>query len=341
MKNRKVIIVLALLLVGVLFFLYSRGRFNEQRAKQNQKKVEDKAVIPEDSSLKRRQTESTERNEVNPTVDLIELELPQCDERKIVRHAGFTFEYDESNEQAKWVAYQLTASETVRRFKRSDNFRIDPKISSGSATDDDYRRSGYDRGHLAPAADMAWSSQTMSESFYYSNMSPQVPGFNRGIWKRLEEQLRNWAVELDTIYVVTGPILSGNMNYIGPDNVAVPNYYYKAVLYSRGSESRAIGFVMANLASQENVFNYSVSIDSVEKLTGLDLFAALPDHLENSIERNLCVSCWNWNSVNRKDSRVKEKVREQESVQCSGITRSGRRCKRLTLNPNGRCYQHQ
>ena len=341
MKKRKVIIVLVLLIIGVVFFLSSRSRFHEQRAKKNRDKVEDKTLILEDSSTKSRQIESTESNEVNPTVDLIQLELPKCDERKIVRHAGFSLEYDEPNEQAKWVAYQLTASETVRRFKRSDNFRIDSKISSGSATDDDYRRSGYDRGHLAPAADMAWSSQTMSESFYYSNMSPQVPGFNRGIWKRLEEQVRNWAVELETIYVVTGPVLSGNMNYIGPDNVAVPNYYYKAVLYSHSSESRAIGFVMANVASDNEVFDYSVSVDSIEKLTGLDLFASLPDHLETSVEQNVCVSCWNWSSANRKGSRVKEKVREQESVQCSAITRSDRRCKRLTLNPNGRCYQHQ
>ena len=141
----------------------------------------------------------------------------------------------------------------MKRFSRSDNFRADPEVRTGSASDADYRRSGYDRGHLAPAADMGWSSQTMSESFYYSNMSPQVPEFNRGIWKRLEEQVRNWAVELDTIYVVTGPVLSGNMSAIGLNKVTVPNYYYKAVLYLHDNDSRMIGFIMPNGSSKDEL----------------------------------------------------------------------------------------
>jgi endonuclease G len=91
--------------------------------------------------------------------------------------------------------------------KRKDNFRSDPKVKTGSAALSDYKGSGYDRGHLAPAADFKWSATAMSESFYMSNMSPQVPGFNRGIWKNIESTVRNWAVENDEIYIVTGPVL--------------------------------------------------------------------------------------------------------------------------------------
>ncbi len=277
---------------------------------------------------------------VNPTLVLLPegLELPACEASQIVRHVGYSLQYDEGNEQAKWVAYQLTGSETVKRFKRTDNFAPDPDIATGSATDLDYRRSGYDRGHLAPAADMGWSSQSMIESFYYSNMSPQVPGFNRGIWKRLEEQVRNWAVELDTIYVVTGPVLTGKMSYLGPEHVAVPNYYYKAILYVRGKDARMLGFVMPNRASRNSLDDYTVSVDSIEKLTGLDLYAGLENAVEASLESTVCIACWNWSAAT---SHVKASEQESQSVQCSGITRAGRRCKRMTRNANGRCYQHQ
>jgi endonuclease G len=187
---------------------------------------------------------------------------------------------------------------------------------------------------------MGWSAQTMAESFYYSNMSPQVPAFNRGIWKRLEEQVRSWAMELDTIYVVTGPILSGNLQFIGPDQVAVPNYYFKAVFYFHGKDSKAIGFVMENRKLQGSLYDYTITIDSLEKLTGLDLFASVDDQLETKIERTTCTACWDWN-VQKQTTSVRKDSNLSNSVQCSGITRSNNRCKRRTKNQNGRCYQHQ
>ncbi len=196
----------------------------------------------------------------------IAYELPACAASLLTKHEGYTLQYDEKNEQARWVAYQLTAAETIKQFERTNKFITDPTIPSGSASDRDYRNSGYDRGHLAPASDMGWSAKTMAESFYYSNMSPQVPAFNRGIWKRLEEQVRSWAMELDTIYVVTGPILSGNLQFIGPDQVAVPNYYFKAVFYFHGKDSKAIGFVMENRKLQGSLYDYTITIDSLENL---------------------------------------------------------------------------
>ena len=110
---------------------------------------------------------------------------------QIVHHANYTLQYNEEHEQASWVAYRLTSHHLQNpSTKRKDNFRSDPKVKTGSATLSDYKGSGYDRGHLAPAADFKWSSTAMSESFYMSNMSPQVPGFNRGIWKKLESKIR-------------------------------------------------------------------------------------------------------------------------------------------------------
>jgi endonuclease G len=254
----------------------------------------------------------------------------------IIAHYGYSLCYSEQHEQATWVAYELTASETNKRYERSDAFLTDPMVRSGSADDYDYKGSGFDRGHLAPAADMGWSSKAMSESFYYSNMSPQDPGFNRGIWKRLEEQVRSWASELGSVYVATGPVLKSGLPSIGSNRVTVPTHYYKVILYTNGKEARAIGFVLPNASSRASLSQYAVSIDQVERVTGLDFFPKLDDSIESSAEKSVCTTCWSW-SVHK----TKSYAPTSTSVQCSGITLKGLRCKRKTKSPNGRCYQHQ
>ena len=126
----------------------------------------------------------------------------------IIDRPGYALGYIEYHEQPAWVIYIMTKTEaTTKVAKRTNKFRSDPEIPTGSATTGDYRRSGYDRGHLAPAADMAFSGQTMADSFFMSNMSPQKPAFNRGIWKDLEALVRSFAITERKIVVVTGPIL--------------------------------------------------------------------------------------------------------------------------------------
>ena len=113
--------------------------------------------------------------------------LPTGGNGQIVYHNGFSLQYSEQREQPIWIVYELIKEEVVSKaISRTDNFRPDHSIKTGSATLADYKASGYDRGHLAPAADMGHSKESMSDSFYLSNMSPQVPQFNRGIWKKLE-----------------------------------------------------------------------------------------------------------------------------------------------------------
>jgi endonuclease G len=212
---------------------------------------------------------------------------------QIVDHFYYTLSYNEAHEQANWVMYRLPASFlTGERAERSDNFRTDPEITTGSATPDDYKRSGYDRGHLLPAADMGWSVEAMSLTFLMSNMSPQEPSFNRGIWKKLETRVREWAVEDGLIYVVTGPVLEDGLPEIGEDQVSVPKYFYKVILDYQEPEIKGIGFVMANRKSKLDIYHYAVNIDSVEKLTGLDFFPALPDEFEAEIEFTLNLNDW-------------------------------------------------
>ena len=307
------------------------------------------------------------------------LELPKVNSKQdlIIRKTGFSFLYNEPHEQATWVAYQLTQSETQGFVERTDNFREDPMVKTGSATTADYQGSGYDRGHLAPAGDMGWSTAAMSESFYYSNMSPQLPAFNRGIWKRLEEQVRSWAMDYDTLYVVTGPVLTADLSKIGPNQVSVPRYYYKVLLDYSEPDVKGIGFVMPNQGSKLSLQQYAVSIDSVERLTGLDFFYKLSDDHEGLIEKSVCLGCWNWGNgaaksgssgavgsgpirgsdganpvgtisgvstasgIGNPSVTVPHNPSSTGAVQCSGITQAGARCKRKTTNPNGRCYQHQ
>ena len=221
-----------------------------------------------------------------------QIEIPSGPEGQIVSYVGYTLSYNEEHEQANWVAYELTAQEVQGIVSRSDDFRADPEIRTGSATLVDYRGSGYDRGHLAPAADMKWSEEAMSESFYMSNMSPQVSGFNRGIWKSLENRVRSWAVENTAVYVVTGGILSSGLPTIGPDSVSVPEYFYKVILDYQEPELKGIGFILSNQGSKSSLKTYAVSIDSVEQRTGIDFFPSLPDDMEERLESSIDLTLW-------------------------------------------------
>ena len=265
---------------------------------------------------------------------------------KIINHSAYSLSYNEEHEQANWVAYKLTAEKVRGSVKRKDAFRADPKVETGSASLDDYRGSGYDRGHLAPAADMKWSSTAMSESFFMSNMSPQNPGFNRGIWKRLEEHVRNWAIDNESIHITTGGVLKGKLTTIGNNSVSVPNFYYKVILDYEGPEIKGIGFILRNENAKNSLDTYAVSIDDVERFTGLDFYHSLPDNIEEKVESTVDVSKWNFKSSKASypksdDSKIFKTDRKlPNSVQCKGTTKKGTRCSRKTKSINGFCFQH-
>lgn len=267
------------------------------------------------------------------------LEIPKIGPKdNIVSHTGYSLLYNERHEQANWVAYDLTKEETNKQFDRTDKFIADPKVKTGTANYKDYVGSGYDMGHLAPAADMGWSATTMAESFYYSNMSPQIPGFNRGIWKKLEELVRNWAIANNAVYIVTGPVLSNNLKTIGANKVSVPDYFYKVILDYSEPSIKGIGFIIPNTGSSEQLQDFALSIDSVEKHTGIDFFPLLPDEQEEIIEKTLCIPCWSWG--NSQARNINEHT-SSTSVQCNGKTKVGERCKNKTLNESGFCYLHE
>ena len=275
-------------------------------------------------------------------VAINKLELPKIVAgENIITHTAYTISYNAKYHEANWVAYELTKEETCNTFPRAKQFIADPYVTSISASDQDYKNSHFDKGHLAPAADMGWSALSMKESFYYSNVSPQRPEFNRGIWKKLEELVRTWAYDYDAIYVVTGPVLTSNLPTLGTHQIAIPNYFYKVILDYTEPGIKGIGFILSNQASSNSLSSFAVTIDSVEKLTGLDFFPALPDAQEKTIENTLCKNCWTWTSTKTTSTKIKAgSATASASTQCIGITMKGDRCKRRTTNENSCCFQH-
>ena len=279
------------------------------------------------------------------------LEIPTLKKGEtVIKHKGYSLSYNEEFEQANWVAYELTAEETKGQFKRTNKFIVDPMVSTVTADNNDYLHSDLDRGHLAPAGDMGWSAQTMAESFYYSNMSPQVPTFNRGIWEDGEELQRAWAVENKAVYIVVGPVLTKGLPTIGPNKVAIPQYYYKVILDYTLPGIKGIGLIIPNGENSKPLKSYFVSIDSVEKFTGIDFFPALPDDQEKLIESRFNINEWSWGNASNKASLPVEKSvktnnsspnSEMASVQCIALTKKGTRCKKMTKNPNHKCETHQ
>lgn len=231
----------------------------------------------------------------------LELIALPANDGDIVIHNGFTLRYSEEHEQPYWVAYVLTPEETVvKAVSRDDNFRADPAISTGSATLADYKGSGYDRGHLAPFADLSWSEESASDSFLLSNMSPQAGSLNRGRWADLESVIRTFSLS-GPICVVTGPVLTdGPYKTIGENKVSVPNYYYKVILFYSGQRSRAIGFLLPNEACKEPLQSYAVSVDYIEQLTGIDFFSLLPDDVEDVLESSYDTDLWDFTEYSAK-----------------------------------------
>jgi endonuclease G, mitochondrial len=213
-------------------------------------------------------------------------------ETEVVQHTYFTLAYDEEHEQAAWVAYELTREMLNANWvERPNTFRPDPEVRTESATPRDYNSSGYDRGHLCPAADMAFDTLAIGETFYMSNMSPQVRGFNGGIWRELEELTRDWARRFKRLYIVTGPVLTRQqLGRIGFAKVTVPAAYYK-VLYAP-DQHRAIAFVMPNAVSERPVLDYAFDIDYVEKMTNLDFFPGILNGLNEELEASLDKAAW-------------------------------------------------
>lgn len=218
--------------------------------------------------------------------------LPTSTTNTIYKHDGYTFSYSEDHEQSEWVAYSLNKDDiTNSKFERPF-FEQDPIVETASADWRNYKKSGYNKGHLCPAGDRKSSYSAYKETFYTSNISPQLFEFNAGIWNRLEEKTRYWAEKNDGIYVITGGVLSNDLETIGKEEVSVPKYFYKILITQDGS--KMIGFLVPHEVSEKPLYEFVVSVDEIEKRTGIDFFPKLNDDLETKLESSSEYKKWSF-----------------------------------------------
>lgn len=218
--------------------------------------------------------------------------LPTSTTGEIVNHSFFTLSYSEPFEQAEWVSYVLDKKHLTYDDRKRPYFIEDPFVSTKSADWKNFKGSGYDRGHLVPAGDRRFSEQAYNETFYTSNISPQNREFNAGIWNDLEQQARRWAKRYGTLYVVTGGVLTNGLIEIGEEDVDVPDLFYKIIARKNGNQLITIAFLIPNRPQSEALRNFTVSIDELEEVTGIDFFHGLPISEQDSFERTVVTSAW-------------------------------------------------
>lgn len=301
---KRMFIVAALVVVCFIAILYLYNYLypvsGRQPDKVEQKSAEKQPGVKSTSSEKDplRETKpsrsDTKTFKVPANAEIPELQAKRREQ--VIRHEGYTVSYNSDYKIANWVAYELTAEEAKsQKTERSNKFVPDPMVKGATATNEDYTRTGYDRGHLAPARDMKWSAKAMRESFYLSNICPQRPGLNRGIWKDLEEQCRLWAKEYNSLLIATGPVITDSMKQMGKNRVGVPDAFYKVICYASEGKYSAIAFIMENRDYKNTPLKSMViPVDSVEKVTGIDFFPAIPDEQEKAMEAKINWDSWSF-----------------------------------------------
>ncbi|MFV8362822.1 DNA/RNA non-specific endonuclease [Flavobacterium sp. ZT3P35] len=220
--------------------------------------------------------------------------LPVSTTNQIVKHQYYSLSYNEEYEQAEWVAYELKSSYVKNNNFKRPFFIKDIKVKTGSADWRNYKKSSLDKGHLCPAGDMEFDVNGYNDTFLTSNIAPQEHNFNNGVWNRLEQKVRYWAVKYDGLYVVTGGVLEPTLATIGKEKVAVPKLFYKIVLRRSEKNCKMIGFLIPNKESNAPLYQFVVSVDAIEKLTGINFFPKLNDVLENTLEKGSSYKNWSF-----------------------------------------------
>ncbi|WP_299225108.1 DNA/RNA non-specific endonuclease [uncultured Psychroserpens sp.] len=245
--------------------------------------------------LTEKETHKTIENGKTTKTDTNEYFLPTSTTDQIIHHEGYSLSYSETHEQAEWVAYELKRSHLSNTNFQRPYFEIDKAVKTGAAHWRNYKKSGYDRGHLCPAGDRKYSKAAHDETFLTSNISPQEHHFNSGIWNKLEQKVRYWARKYNGVFVVTGGVLKGNMKVIGEEKVSVPNQFYKVLIDNNTGKTKVIAFLMPHENSNKPLYEYVVSVDEIEQLTGIDFFPQLEDQLEDQLEASNDYKNWSFN----------------------------------------------
>ena len=291
------IIVIGLLLVATIYYFYQHEQEKRKPVVAQQHTERSAPTHPSEKAKPkpRKKTPVQKAPSIPRIIDYTDLEYPvsySSQPEQVIFHTGHTVSYNKNWKIPNWVSYELTIDETMGEEKRHDKFIPDPFIQKDMSTTADYRNSGYDRGHMAPAADLKWSNASMKESFYLSNICPQHPKLNQRRWKDLENKVREWAIADSAIIVICGPIVNDSPKCIGINKVVVPHGFFKVILSPFKESPQAIGFIFDNEHCTAPLRSHIVSIDSVESLTRLDFFSPLPDEIEDLLEAYVDTAYW-------------------------------------------------
>lgn len=203
----------------------------------------------------------------------------------VVEHEGYVASYNHTTLISNWVAWQLTASEISDAYNFQCSFSMDPTVAAPKATREDYSGSGWDKGHMAPRADMKWSAKALEQSYFFTNICPQDHLMNSGAWRKIEELTRRLARRYGAVYVVCGPVVGeGRYGTIGGGGVQVPDAYFKALAVKDEAGFHTVGFLVENNPQNGSPRSYAVSVDSVETVICRNLFPSLPEEAEQTFD---------------------------------------------------------
>ena len=252
------------------------------------------AVLGSEELLDARKENTIKENGKTPKASTNQYFLPTSTTNQVVHHENYSLSYSEKHEQAEWVAYELKASDLSTTNYKRPYFEIDNAVKTKAAHWRNYKKSGYDKGHLCPAADRRFTKAAHDETFLTSNISPQEHKFNAGVWNRLEQKVRYWAKKNDGVFVITGGVLENNLKTIGSESVAVPNQFYKVILDKTDGKIKMLAFLMPHKESKLPLYKFVVSVDEIEALTGIDFFAELDDTIEEKLESSSSYKSWSF-----------------------------------------------
>lgn len=265
-------------------------------------------------------SENANKNDATQNPYSARLEIPKLkggDSNTFLVHEIATYgvnlciEWDCTKKAQRWTAYQLYGSNSVNNWNRNnwkytewggDPFQPDPYLPADVRTElEHYRGSGYDRGHICPSADRLNSKEANEQTFYLSNMHPQINAFNAGVWLNMENKIRTWnqANFRDTLYVVKGGTIDRDDQVMRTTDkgLLVPKYFFMAILCKNKDSSqsgyKAMAFWVEHAANADtDLRKYIISIDELEEKTGIDFFCNLPDDIEEKVESNVVSTAW-------------------------------------------------
>ncbi len=234
--------------------------------------------------------DSQQEHQISPICVFVK--SPSTLDSQILTRKSYTCSYNVTTKTPNWVAWILTREHADGDEKRLSQYAEDLDVPTPRATLEDYRGSGWSRGHMCPAGDNKWDRVAMQETFLLTNICPQDRSLNSGLWNKIEQDCRTWAKEYGEIYIICGPVyLNQEHETIGTNKIVIPEAFFKVILCLQG-KPKALGFVIRNNEGRKKRDHYINTIDGVERITGYDFFPELPDDIEEDVESHAEINEW-------------------------------------------------